>query len=88
MVATGAITGRGVGYSIGSRIGGLFGGFVAGLLAIPTAGAIQTLAREARRTTVGHGKTMMAGIDQEAAGGPGTRRDVAGATTHLGRRSA
>ena len=77
-----------IGYSIGSWIGGLFGGFVAGLLAIPTAGAIQTLAREARRTTVGHGKTMMAGIDQEAAGGPGTRRDVAGATTHLGRRSA
>ena len=78
-----------IGYSIGTWIGGLFGGFVAGLLAIPTAGAIQILGREAWRATAGHGKTtMMAGIDQEAAGGPGTRRGVAGATTQLGRRSA
>jgi hypothetical protein len=36
-----------VGYSIGSWIGGLFGGFAAGLLAIPSAGAIQILGREA-----------------------------------------
>ena len=77
MVATGAITGRGVGYSIGSRIGGLFGGFMAGLLAIPSAGAIQILGREAWRATAGPGKTMMAGIDQEAAG-----------PVHPGRRSA
>ena len=60
------------GYSIGSWIGGLFGGFVAGLLAIPSAGAIQILGREAWRATAAHGKTMMAGVDQEAPGGPGT----------------
>ena len=57
-----------IGYSIGSWIDGLFGGFVACLLAIPSAGAIQILGREAWRATAGHGKTMMAGIDQEAAG--------------------
>lgn len=77
-----------IGYSIGSWIDGLFGGFVAALLAIPTAGAIQILGREAWRATAGHGKTMMAGIDQEAADGPATRRDVVGATTHPVRRSA
>jgi len=33
--------------SIGSLIGGLFGGFVAALLAIPAAGALQVLVREA-----------------------------------------
>jgi predicted PurR-regulated permease PerM len=40
-----------VGASIGSLIGGLFGGFVAALLAIPAAGALQVLAREAWRAT-------------------------------------
>jgi len=35
-----------VGASIGSWIGGIFGAFVAALLAIPTAGAIQVMARE------------------------------------------
>jgi predicted PurR-regulated permease PerM len=59
------------GYSIGSWIDGLFGGFVACLLAIPSAGAIQILGREAWRATAGHGKAGMAGIDQEAAGGSG-----------------
>jgi predicted PurR-regulated permease PerM len=59
------------GYSIGSWVGGLFGGFVAGLLAIPAAGAIQILGREAWRATGGHGKAKMAGIDQEAAVGSG-----------------
>jgi predicted PurR-regulated permease PerM len=58
------------GYSIGSWIGGLFGGFVACLLAIPCAGAMQILGREARRATAGHSKAGMAGIDQEAVGGP------------------
>lgn len=58
------------GYSIGSWIGGLFGGFVACLLAIPCAGAIQILGREAWRVTAGHSKAGMAGIDQEAAGEP------------------
>ena len=35
-----------VGASIGGWVGGLFGSFVAALLAIPTAGAIQVIARE------------------------------------------
>lgn len=35
--------------SIGSWIGGLFGGFVAALLAIPAAGAVQVIVREAWR---------------------------------------
>lgn len=38
-----------VGASIGSWIGGLFGGFVAALLAIPAAGALQVIVREAWR---------------------------------------
>ncbi len=40
-----------VGASLGSLIGGLFGGFVAALLAIPTAGALQVLVREAWQAT-------------------------------------
>jgi predicted PurR-regulated permease PerM len=38
-----------VGASVGSWIGGLFGGFVAALLAIPAAGALQVVVREAWR---------------------------------------
>ena len=38
-----------VGASIGSWVGGLFGGFVAALLAIPVAGALQVIVREAWR---------------------------------------
>ena len=40
-----------IGASLGSLIGGLFGSFVAALLAIPTAGALQVLAREIWRAT-------------------------------------
>jgi predicted PurR-regulated permease PerM len=40
-----------VGAPIGDWLGGLFGGFAAGLLAIPTAGAIQVIARETWLTT-------------------------------------
>jgi predicted PurR-regulated permease PerM len=40
-----------VGASIGSWIGGIFGAFVAALLAIPLAGAIQVLVREAWQAT-------------------------------------
>jgi predicted PurR-regulated permease PerM len=40
-----------VGASLGSLIGGLFGGFVAALLAIPAAGALQVLVREAWQAT-------------------------------------
>jgi predicted PurR-regulated permease PerM len=39
------------GASLGSWIGGIFGGFVAALLAIPAAGAIQVLIREAWQIT-------------------------------------
>jgi predicted PurR-regulated permease PerM len=38
-----------VGASVGSWIGGIFGGFVAALLAIPAAGALQVVVREAWR---------------------------------------
>ena len=38
-----------VGASIGSWVGGLFGGFVAALLAIPAAGGLQVIVREAWR---------------------------------------
>jgi predicted PurR-regulated permease PerM len=37
--------------SVGSLVGGLFGGFVAALLAIPAAGALQVLVREAWQAT-------------------------------------
>jgi predicted PurR-regulated permease PerM len=40
-----------VGASVGSWVGGLFGGFVAALLAIPAAGALQVIVREAWRLT-------------------------------------
>ena len=40
-----------IGASLGSLVGGLFGGFVAALLAIPVAGALQVLVREAWRAT-------------------------------------
>ena len=40
-----------VGASLGSLVGGLFGGFVAALLAIPLAGALQVLVREAWNAT-------------------------------------
>jgi predicted PurR-regulated permease PerM len=40
-----------VGASLGSLVGGLFGGFVAALLAIPTAGALQVLAKEIWQAT-------------------------------------
>ena len=40
-----------VGASLGSLVGGLFGGFVAALLAIPAAGALQVLVKEAWQAT-------------------------------------
>lgn len=60
-----------VGYSIGSWVGGLFGGFLAGLVAIPGAGAIQILGKEAWRATAHHGKTGMAETGKEAGRNPG-----------------
>ena len=57
------------GYSIGSWMGGLFGGFVACLLAIPCAGAIQVLGREAWRVSAGHGQTILhSGQDGQSPG--------------------
>lgn len=60
------------GYSIGSWLGGLFGGFVACLLAIPCAGAVQVLGKEAWRATAGPGQAKMTGIEQAAAYRPST----------------
>ena len=60
------------GYSIGSWLGGLFGGFVACLLAIPCAGAVQVLGKEAWRATAGPGQANMTGIEQAAAYRPST----------------
>jgi predicted PurR-regulated permease PerM len=40
-----------VGAELGNLVGGLFGGFVAALLAIPVAGALQVLVREAWQAT-------------------------------------
>ena len=44
-----------IGASLGSLVGGLFGGFVAALLAIPVAGALQVLVREAWRRQCAQG---------------------------------
>ena len=44
-----------VGASLGSLVGGLFGGFVAALLAIPVAGALQVLVREAWQASCAQG---------------------------------
>jgi predicted PurR-regulated permease PerM len=44
-----------VGASLGSLVGGIFGGFVAALLAIPVAGALQVLVREAWQATAPKG---------------------------------
>jgi predicted PurR-regulated permease PerM len=52
--------------SVGSLIGGLFGGFVAALLAIPAAGALQVLVREAWQAT----GTAAAGSHDPAASLP------------------
>ena len=52
-----------VGASLGSLVGGLFGGFVAALLAIPVAGALQVLVREAWRVT--DPKTQQAAVEPE-----------------------
>jgi predicted PurR-regulated permease PerM len=65
-----------VGASLGSLVGGLFGGFVAALLAIPAAGALQVLVREAwhatappapavepENTTGSPGELLPAGVD-------------------------
>jgi predicted PurR-regulated permease PerM len=57
-----------IGASLGSLVGGIFGGFVAALLAIPVAGALQVLVREAWRATAP--KAATAQPEAAAAGGP------------------
>ncbi|HYS41896.1 MAG TPA: AI-2E family transporter [Pseudonocardiaceae bacterium] len=55
-----------IGASLGSWVGGLFGGFVAALLAIPAAGAIQVIVREAWYATAAEPQPEPAPVDQEA----------------------
>jgi predicted PurR-regulated permease PerM len=61
-----------VGASLGSLIGGLFGGFVAALLAIPVAGALQVLVREAWQATAPRARGPAEAAPQ-AAVPPGAR---------------
>jgi predicted PurR-regulated permease PerM len=69
-----------VGASVGSWIGGLFGGFVAALLAIPAAGALQVIVREAWRVT-GPPARQLTPAELQAAGStePETGAEVAAA---------
>jgi predicted PurR-regulated permease PerM len=67
-----------VGASIGSWIGGIFGAFVAALLAIPAAGAIQVLVREAWQSTAAPG-IIVAGT----GGGEGSAEGEAAAEGHI-----
>ena len=57
-----------IGASLGSLVGGIFGGFVAALLAIPVAGALQVLVREAWRASAP--KAAAAQPEAAAAAGP------------------
>jgi predicted PurR-regulated permease PerM len=54
------------GYSIGNWTDGLFGGFAAGLLAIPAAGALQILGRQAWRDIARKEKAEFTGMDPDA----------------------
>jgi predicted PurR-regulated permease PerM len=55
-----------VGASLGSLVGGLFGGFVAALLAIPVAGAMQVLVREAWQATAPKAPAALLAGDTDA----------------------
>jgi predicted PurR-regulated permease PerM len=57
-----------VGASIGSWIGGIFGALVAALLAIPAAGAIQVLIREAWQSTAAPPLLLPAGTSRPGSG--------------------
>ena len=69
-----------VGASIGSWVSGIFGAFVAALLAIPAAGAIQVLIREAWQTTAAPPLILSSGGYGEGAGraSTGSRLEVPG----------
>jgi predicted PurR-regulated permease PerM len=56
-----------IGASLGSLVGGLFGGFVAALLAIPVAGAMQVLVREAWTATAPKPAAVQPDGDTDAA---------------------
>jgi predicted PurR-regulated permease PerM len=60
-----------VGASLGSLVGGLFGGFVAALLAIPVAGALQVLVREAWQATAPKPAPQDGTAQQDSAGASG-----------------
>ena len=67
-----------VGASIGDWIGGIFGAFVAALLAIPAAGAIQVLVREAWQSTAAPGLILA-----QTGGGAGSTEGEAAAEGHI-----
>jgi predicted PurR-regulated permease PerM len=68
-----------VGASLGAWIGGIFGGFVAALLAIPAAGAIQVVVREAWRETGSAAPSDQAAeVGSATAGAPGSASAVGG----------
>ena len=58
-----------IGASLGDLVGGLFGGFVAALLAIPSAGAFQVIAREAWRLTAPPSEAAAEQAAMESAAG-------------------
>lgn len=66
------------GYSVGSWIGGLFGGFVAVLLAIPSAGAVQIIGREAWRATARQKRIRINDTDRDDEGVSGMNGHPAG----------
>src|SRR5580692_5373918 len=55
-----------VGAELGNLVGGLFGGFVAALLAIPLAGALQVLVREAWRASAPKATTQLFPVAPDA----------------------
>jgi predicted PurR-regulated permease PerM len=61
-----------IGASLGSLVGGIFGGFVAALLAIPVAGALQVLVREAWRASA----PQAAAAQPEAAAAAGPQGEL------------
>jgi predicted PurR-regulated permease PerM len=67
-----------VGASVGDWIGGIFGAFVAALLAIPAAGAIQVLVREAWQSSAA--PTL---IVSGTGGGEGSAEGAAAAQGHI-----
>jgi predicted PurR-regulated permease PerM len=70
-----------VGASLGSLVGGLFGGFVAAMLAIPVAGAVQVIVREAWRLSgpPAANVTSADAADADAAGPADTAEAAGGA---------